>query len=383
MKFISLINYIARAYRRLEATLVDQIYFRNKNYIPKTLLIIKIDAIGDYILFRNYLNEIRTSAIYKEYRITVCGNDVWRDIADTFDTTTVDHFIWVDPNRLTNDSRYRRSLEKKVYALRCEQAIYPTYSRTEAGDSLVLRSGAKHKLTFRGDARNIPGELKQKNDKKYDELLEVSDAYSFEFFRYKDFFTAFLKRPIQIKQPILLRKAENEKKIVMSPGASASWRRWSIENFHALALGLFDYKSTYDVYVCGSEKDKELVIEFKKMLPQVKITDLTGKLSLSAFIDFVSDAHLVVTNDSGPLHIAAACGVRVIAISNGNNYNRFVPYPPELGLRVKTIFPGSLTEIVHTREKWKQLQDQDALYQINEVQVEEVLNAVKIISMEK
>ena len=41
---------------------------------PKSLLLIRLDAIGDYILFRNFIEELKKDEKYKHYSITLLGN---------------------------------------------------------------------------------------------------------------------------------------------------------------------------------------------------------------------------------------------------------------------------------------------------------------------
>ena len=81
MFFKRLVNYINYKYFILKNDIIDALYYQNKKYIPGTLLIIKTDAIGDYILFRNFLSEVRNLSLYKNYKIILCGNELWKDIA--------------------------------------------------------------------------------------------------------------------------------------------------------------------------------------------------------------------------------------------------------------------------------------------------------------
>src|ERR1700709_434902 len=62
----------------------------------KRLLIIKTDAIGDYILFRNFIEIIRNSVLYKDYEIDLLGNPRWRDTAEKYDGQYVNRFIFID-----------------------------------------------------------------------------------------------------------------------------------------------------------------------------------------------------------------------------------------------------------------------------------------------
>jgi ADP-heptose:LPS heptosyltransferase len=380
MFFKNIISNSKNTYRLVKADLIDRIYLRNYNFEPKTLLIIKLDAIGDYILFRNFLQEIKTSKRYKNYKITLLGNQLWRDISVHFDAISIDEFIWINPTDL-DDYNYRRVTEKKIFDLKFEEVVYPTYSRTDLGDSLVIRSGAKLKTSFNGDARNFAKDNKKiKNDRKYDVLLDVNDTLSFEFYKYINFFSNLLSIDLTHKKSVLIEKNKVSKKIVFSMGASASSRRWNVEKFHELAIQLLNTLGTdYTLYLCGSSGESILVNNFKVYSPELNVVDLTGKQSLVEFIHFVSDAYLVVSNDSGPLHIAAACNVNVVALSNGNNFARFVPYPKGINDKVITIFPEVLKNISDDYNKIKQLQDNDSTYNINDISIEQVMNELNTI----
>jgi ADP-heptose:LPS heptosyltransferase len=380
MFFKNIISNSKKTYRSVKADLIDSIYLRNYNYTPKTLLIIKLDAIGDYILFRNFLKEIKTSKRYKNYKITLLGNQLWQDISVHFDVNSIDEFIWINPTDL-EDYNYRRATEKKIYDLKFEEVVYPTYSRTDLGDSLVIRSGAKLKTSFNGDARNFAKDNKKiKNDRKYDVLLDVHDTLSFEFYKYINFFSNLLSTDLMHKKSVLIEKITVSKKIVFSMGASASSRRWNVEKFHELAIHLLNTLGTdYTLYLCGSAGDSILVNNFKLCSPELNVVDLTGKQSLVEFIHFVSDAYLVVSNDSGPLHIAAACNINVVALSNGNNFARFVPYPKGINDKVITIFPEVLKNISDDHNKIKKLQDNDSTYNINDISIEQVMNELNTI----
>lgn len=79
----------------------------SKDIEPKSLLLIRLDAIGDYVLFRNFIEVLKKSEKYKEYKITLLGNVVWKDLSEELDREFVDEFIWLDKNRFKKDPVYR------------------------------------------------------------------------------------------------------------------------------------------------------------------------------------------------------------------------------------------------------------------------------------
>lgn len=57
----------------------------SKEIQPKSLLLIRLDAICDYVLFRNYIELLKTSEKYKDYSITLLGNIAWKNLCEELD----------------------------------------------------------------------------------------------------------------------------------------------------------------------------------------------------------------------------------------------------------------------------------------------------------
>src|SRR5690349_12660253 len=69
----------------------------------KKLLIIRLDDIGDYILFRNSLSAYKSSERWKGYQITLLGNEAWKQLFESFDTSTTDNSIWINKRKYLDD----------------------------------------------------------------------------------------------------------------------------------------------------------------------------------------------------------------------------------------------------------------------------------------
>lgn len=111
----------------------------------------------------------------------------------------------------------------------------------------------------------------------------------------------------------LLRNFGKEKLIALAPGARWNSKQWPPE-FFAEALNLF-YQShpEYSFLILGSPNEKALGEEVRKHLraPCVNLTGLTGMPEL---VEAIRRSHLLLCNDSGPMHIAAALGTPVTAL---------------------------------------------------------------------
>jgi len=96
--------------------------------MKKSLLIIRLDAIGDYVLFRNYIEVLKNSEKYKDYKITLVGNIAWKSIAEELDSKYIDNFIWTDREKFEKNFIYRYKKLKKISSKGYDVVINPTYS---------------------------------------------------------------------------------------------------------------------------------------------------------------------------------------------------------------------------------------------------------------
>ena len=108
----------------------------------RTLLLIRLDEIGDYLLFRNQLEAYKASARWKSYRITLLGNECWRGLFTALDQPTVDDTIWVNKNRYLENAPYRMAIWKQLRAGGFETVVAPSYMRPLLLDDLCMLAAA-------------------------------------------------------------------------------------------------------------------------------------------------------------------------------------------------------------------------------------------------
>jgi heptosyltransferase-2 len=68
-----------------------------------------------------------------------------------------------------------------------------------------------------------------------------------------------------------------------------------------------------DVAIIGSETERSIAEKIQKRM-RSRVAILSGRTSLETLIGVIAGASLVLTNDSGPMHIAAALGVPTVAV---------------------------------------------------------------------
>jgi heptosyltransferase-2 len=98
----------------------------------------------------------------------------------------------------------------------------------------------------------------------------------------------------------------------LCPGAEyGPSKRWPARHFAELAQGLA--ARGCQVWLIGSQKDREIAAEIERSAGGV-CRNLCGDTTLAEAIDLLASAALVVSNDSGLMHVAAALGRPMIAL---------------------------------------------------------------------
>ncbi|MBE0477063.1 MAG: glycosyltransferase family 9 protein [Coriobacteriia bacterium] len=99
--------------------------------------------------------------------------------------------------------------------------------------------------------------------------------------------------------------------VAMNPGAGDARRRWPVKRFAEVGDGLARAGAT--VVLTGAAPDALLTVGVREAMRE-KPVDLAGRLSLGGVCALYARCAVVVSNDSGPLHLAAAVGAPTVGI---------------------------------------------------------------------
>jgi len=103
---------------------------------------------------------------------------------------------------------------------------------------------------------------------------------------------------------------EDDKFIVIHPSASCPSKRWPQENFRKV-IKLLKEKLSFKIIVITSQSEREFGEE---LVGDSGVIDLRGRLSIPELGALLKRAALFISNDSGPVHIAASFNTPVISI---------------------------------------------------------------------
>lgn len=118
-------------------------------------------------------------------------------------------------------------------------------------------------------------------------------------------------------------------------GASANWpqKRWPLEHFSSLGREL--QKRHIDLTLFGSAEERGDAARLMKDVPQACNT--VGELEFRELVKALSQCDLVIGNDTGTLHVAAAAGIPVLALFGPTSPQKWNP------LTSRAVFLNGLT----------------------------------------
>ena len=110
--------------------------------------------------------------------------------------------------------------------------------------------------------------------------------------------------------------------VAMHPGAIDARRRWSAEKFAAVGDALARAGAT--VLITGAAEERAVVARVSEAM-RAEVLDLSGRLSVGGLAGVFSRCLLVVSNDTGPAHLASAVGAATVTVFWCGNFVNWAP----------------------------------------------------------
>jgi ADP-heptose:LPS heptosyltransferase len=318
------------------------------SFNPRNLLIIDFGQLGDVVMSLPALRAIRER--FPHARLTVAvgkpGGDILRMSGDADEIIEIDRVALRDGLKALSVWRVfqiARDVRRRQFDF-----VIDLHSFSET-NLLGFFSGAKKRLFARRPGRSIdflanfnPSPPIDRNDPKQ-HLVD----------RYLDVLT-----PLGIKNPqrvprlnirvdddravdALLRKARADSGaplVGIFPGAGHPGRCWPLERFAQLADSLVRNDSVRPIVFVGPE-ERHLVTQMKVLFPSACV--FLEKLSIPQLAAAQARLAVLVSNDTGPVHIAAAVGTPLVVLIDLPTPHAYVP----LGTSQRLMFSESVNEI--------------------------------------
>ena len=131
------------------------------------------------------------------------------------------------------------------------------------------------------------------------------------------------------------KKATGPFRIGINPGASyGSAKCWPPEYFRTLIRLILETMPRAEVRCFGSWEQRDLVASITEGF-DARVQNQAGETSLGELIDEIAACHVFVTNDSGPMHIAAGLHLSLIALFGSTAPESTGPFPNGIVLTEK------------------------------------------------
>ncbi|MBR9699777.1 glycosyltransferase family 9 protein [Candidatus Woesearchaeota archaeon] len=299
--------------------LILSVFIRKKALAhPKNILFIQLWSIGETILTLPAIAAVKKK--YKEAKISVLSTDRNKEV---FEAADLD--IKIITTKLNLFSLIKLILTKR-FDLVIDLEEYLNISSVLAFFLGKYRIGFSHKIRSKLYHQSVPYNDKQHVVKTFLDVVKTIGASD-------------SNRRISLKcdrpekdliRNILKTVPKSHKLIGIAPGAaeSARSRMWPEERYADLANRLIKEQKCTLVFL-GSDNEKTLVREIvEKIKIKGKVIDTTGRLSVKELFCLVDNLDLLISNDTGPVHVASAQGTKVIGLYGPNTPIRFGPFNP-------------------------------------------------------
>lgn len=113
-----------------------------------------------------------------------------------------------------------------------------------------------------------------------------------------------------------------------SAGAQQPERLWPVANWADLADWVIEQGIARAVLFTGTREEGSIITSILERIGtrRGRCLDLSGRLGIGQLVHLVHRARLVVSVESGTIHIAAALGVPNVCLLGGGHFGRFYPY---------------------------------------------------------
>jgi ADP-heptose:LPS heptosyltransferase len=333
--------------------------WRNQSAVQK-VLIIRVDEIGDYILWRPFLKCYPQIPGLGNAALFFCGNQSWKSLFTQLDAKYVNEAFWLDKLRFKKDMAYRFRFLRMVYKAGFSSVINPTYSRDKRYDDSIVRA-AKAKINWGMEANQEsvqPYETGYDKD-LYPSVFRTPEKPIFEFFRNRLFTEFLLQRSIpeisiridDAYLPPLTEKLPGNYFVVF-PGSRSASRIWPVDNFIRVSNYLYETFG-WTAVLAGTKNDAVYIRDFLASY-KYPVINLQGKTTLPDMLSLLKNATCLLSVDTGSVHLAAAVGCTVFGIFNGSQFKRFAPYPKELTTHFYAIYPDEVEKELQDPELVKE-----------------------------
>ncbi len=300
------------------------------------ILVSRTDRLGDLILALPFVETLKYR--YPECRIEVLASLYASPILEN--NGRIDGIVRVLNEQLVADRLYKKDLLQKIKQARYQVviALYPDRHVCQ----LFHKAEIPHRIGTAGRFHSVFFNHRLIHSRKSNKKHECEYNLDFlKFFHHGETVRAPIVYPREKElthaRRILKEAGVEGRFVVLHPGSGGSAERWPLDRFLHLYNAL--EQSGVQVVISGSEKEGETIDQRSSELG-LKVRNITGDTDLRTLAAALSLADVVVANSTGPLHLAAAVGTKVVGLYPGKAVMSPARWGP-LGRHDRVLVPAS------------------------------------------
>lgn len=286
--------------------------FRKKREKPKDwskarFLIISTTALGDTLWATPALSSLRSS--YPDAFITVLTSKIGYEILKN--ESCIDELYLLPKKLLFSFLPLRKKLARQkfdaVLIFHASQRLVFPLAASIGASEIIGTQGINKDLDF-----FLTDPLPQQKCHEIERRLAIIAKVGAKTTTKRLFYTS-TPEEMQKAGGLLKRYGltQDQKIIALHPGAKDSYKCWSKQNF--IELGKLLKKNTNaQLIVTGGPDEKELTAEIASGIPGA--LSFAEPLPFRIFAAFLQKMNLLIVNDTGPMHLAAATNTPVVAL---------------------------------------------------------------------
>ena len=152
-------NYSKKKLFKIDKNYINLNSIATKEFSSK-ILVLRLDDIGDYILFRQVLPVLNKHCAEKNLKLTLCGNIAWKPLFESLDAQYVSETIWIDKKEWVKQM-YRNDVYKTIAAGSYAIVLNCEFSRNQSlNDLIAYASQAPERYAWSGELNQNSGFLR-------------------------------------------------------------------------------------------------------------------------------------------------------------------------------------------------------------------------------
>ena len=229
------------------------------------------------------------------------------------------HNPWVNYVHALPDNNKLSSIGEKLAFVRMiknegyDAAFFLKPSRTKA--VMAILAGIPERIGFSGKSAPLTKAVDMPQGlHRADQILSLAGMIGVD--KADGTYEYFFSEEDEERANDILREAGGgvRRTVAINPGGNWAMKKWHPENYAELARRLLAAFEDIEVMVTGAEKDVHLAREIVREAGGDRCYSVAGRTGLNELAVLFKESTVVISADSGPLHLASATGAMTIGL---------------------------------------------------------------------